>query len=219
MLLCTFFKFQIGVHISDVTHYLEFFSPLDLEVSKRATTIYMPHKAYHMLPEKLCQLCSLTAGKDKLTFSVIWEITPDAEIVKHRFAKTVIRSCCQMSYESAQALIDNPTKSWPKDFLDVKGDHTMSTLSDIVNRLFKLSVQLRKKRFINGALRLDQPKLQICIDTDLSLQQGFPIPTNYYLEERKISNRCDFYLFIFPLIFHYIILISHYITFILCTKK
>lgn len=187
------------MHISDVTHYLEFFSPLDVEVSKRATTIYMPHKAYHMLPEKLSQLCSLTAGKDKLAFSVIWEMTPDAEIVKHRFAKTVIRSCCQMSYESAQAMIDNPEKSWPKDFLDVKGDHTMSTLSDIVNKLFKLSIQLRRKRFINGALRLDQPKLQIRIDANLSLEHGFPIPINYYLDGKNDSHKYDFFLFIFPL--------------------
>nr|XP_012226753.1 PREDICTED: DIS3-like exonuclease 2 [Linepithema humile] len=179
---------EIGVHISDVTHYLEFLSPLDVEVSKRATTIYMPHKAYHMLPEELSQLCSLAAGKDKLAFSVIWEMTPDAKIVKYRFAKTVIKSCCQMSYESAQAMIDNPEKSWPTDFLDIKGDHTISTLSDIINRLFKLSIQLRNIRFSNGALRLDQPKLQISIDANLSQKHGFPTPTNFYLDGKRDSN-------------------------------
>ncbi|XP_067214093.1 DIS3-like exonuclease 2 isoform X2 [Linepithema humile] len=179
---------EIGVHISDVTHYLEFLSPLDVEVSKRATTINMPHKTYHMLPEKLMQLCSLAAGKDKLAFSVIWEMTPDGKIVKNRFAKTVIRSCCQMSYESAQAMIDNPEKSWPTDFLDIKGDHTISTLSNIINRLFKLSIQLRNIRFSNGALRLDQPKLQISIDANLSQKHGFPTPTNFYLDGKRDSN-------------------------------
>ncbi|XP_067214088.1 DIS3-like exonuclease 2 isoform X2 [Linepithema humile] len=181
-------NYEIGVHISDVTHYLEFLSPLDVEVSKRATTIYMPHKTYHMLPEKLIQLCSLAAGKDKLAFSVIWEMTPDGKIVKNRFAKTVIRSCCQMSHESAQAMIDNPEKSWPTDFVYINGDHTISTLSNIINRLFKLSIQLRKIRFSNGALRLNQPKLQISIDANLSLKNGFPTPTNFYLEEKKDSN-------------------------------
>nr|XP_012226722.1 PREDICTED: DIS3-like exonuclease 2 isoform X3 [Linepithema humile] len=181
-------NYEIGVHISDVTHYLEFLSQLDVEVSKRATTIYMPHKAYHMLPEELIQLCSLAAGKDKLAFSVIWEMTPEAKIVKNRFAKTVIRSCCQMSYESAQAMIDNPEKLWPTDFLDIKGDHTISTLSDIINRLFKLSIQLQKIRFSNGALRLDQPKLQISIDDNLSKKHRFPMPTNFYLLEKKDSN-------------------------------
>ncbi|KAL6262203.1 hypothetical protein P5V15_007300 [Pogonomyrmex californicus] len=181
-------NYEIAVHISDVTHYLKFFSPLDKEVSKRATSVYLPHMTYHMLPEKLCKVCSLLPGKDRLAFSVIWEVTPNAEIVKHRFARTVVRSCCQMSYESAQAMIDNPGKSWPKDFLDIKADYTASLLSDIVNKLFKLSTQLRRKRFVNGALKLDQPKLQICIDTRLSQDYGMPIPINYYLYEVKDSN-------------------------------
>ncbi|XP_011696304.1 PREDICTED: DIS3-like exonuclease 2 [Wasmannia auropunctata] len=181
-------NYEIGVHISDVTHYLEFFSPLDMEVLKRATTVYLPHMTSHMLPEKLCKVCSLLPGKDKLAFSVIWEITPDAEIVKHRFARTVVRSCCQMSYDSAQAMIDDPNKSWPEDFLDIKGDYTASLLSDKVNKLFKLSTQLRDKRFVNGALRLDKPKLQIHIDPKLSRECGIPIPVNYCVYERIDSN-------------------------------
>lgn len=185
------------MHISDVTHYLKFFSPLDMEVSKRATSIYLPHTTYHMLPEKLCQICSLSAGEDKLAFSIIWEMTSDAEIVKHRFAKTVIRSCCQMSYDMAQAMIENPVKSQFKDFLDTKGNYTMSSLSNVVNNLFKLSNQLRNKRFDNGALMLDQPKLQICMDTMLSQEHKIPMPVNYRLEEKKDSNRCSFHSFIY----------------------
>lgn len=143
----------------------------------------------HMLPEQLCKICSLLPGQDRLAFSIIWEITPDAEIVKYRFAKTVIRSCCQMSYDSAQAMLDDPKKSWPEDFLDIKGNYTVSLLSDIVNKLFKLSTLLQNKRFVNGALRLDQPKLQICIDPTISQEYGIPIPVNYYVHERKDSNR------------------------------
>ncbi|XP_072748789.1 DIS3-like exonuclease 2 [Anoplolepis gracilipes] len=181
-------NYEVGVHISDVTHYLKFSSPLDVEVSKRATTIYLPHKTYHMLPEKFCQVCSLSAGKDRLSFSVIWEMTPNAEIVKHRFAKTIIRSCCQMSYDMAQAMIENQEETQSKEFLDIKGNYTVSSLSDVVNNLFKLSSQLRNKRFDNGALRLDQPKLQICMDSTLSQEHGIPIPVNYCLEERKESK-------------------------------
>lgn len=167
-----------------------------MEVQKRATTIYLPHMTSHMLPEKLCKVCSLLPGKDRLAFSVIWEMTPETEIVKHRFAKTVIRSCCQMSYDSAQAMIDNPEKSWPEDFLDIKGNYTASSLSDIVNKLFKLSTQLQNKRFVNGALRLDQPKLQIHIDLTLSQEHGIPIPINYYIYKRNDSNRWIFLLFL-----------------------
>ncbi|KYQ51116.1 DIS3-like exonuclease 2 [Trachymyrmex zeteki] len=181
-------NYEIGVHISDVTYYLKFSSPLDNEVLKRATTVYLPHMTSHMLPEELCKVCSLFPGKDKLAFSVIWEMTPEAEIVKHRFAKTVIRSCCQMSYDSAQAMLDDPEKSWPKDFLDIKGDYTASLLSDLVNKLFKLSTQLQNKRFVNGALRLNKPTLQICIDPVLSQEHGIPIPTDYYVHERIDSN-------------------------------
>jgi len=198
------------VHISDVTHYLKFSSPLDVEVSKRATSIYLPHTTYHMLPEKLCQICSLSAGKDRLAFSVIWEMTSDAEIVKHHFAKTIVRSCCQLSYDMAQAMIENPEKTQFQNSLNIKGNYTVSSLSNVVNNLFKLSNQLRNKRFDNGALRLDQPKLQICIDTILSQEQGIPIPVNYHLEERKDSNRCSFHLFIFSLTYE-IMFILHYI--------
>ncbi|XP_012533692.1 DIS3-like exonuclease 2 isoform X2 [Monomorium pharaonis] len=181
-------NYEIAVHISDVTHYLEFFSPLDKEVLKRATTVYLPHMTSHMLPEQLCKVCSLLPGKDRLAFSVIWEITLNAEIIKHRFAKTVIRSCCQMSYDSAQIMIDNPDKSWPEDFLEIKGDYTVSLLSDIVNKLFKLSTQLQKKRFVHGALRLDQPKLHIRLDFTNSQEHGIPIPVDYCTYERNSSN-------------------------------
>jgi len=177
-----------------------------MEVLKRATTVYLPHMTSHMLPEQLCKVCSLLPGKDKLAFSVIWELTPDAEIVTHRFAKTVIRSCCQMSYDSAQAMIDNPEKSWPEDFLDIKGDYTASLLSDIVNKLFKLSIQLQNRRFTNGALRLDKPKLQIHIDPTLSQEYGIPIPVKYYIDERKDSNRWIF-LLIFTDIYYLFILL------------
>lgn len=158
----------------------------------------------HMLPEQLCKVCSLLPGKDRLAFSIIWEITPDAEIVKHRFAKTVIRSCCQMSYDSAQAMLDDPEKSWPEDFLDIKGDYTASLLSDIVNKLFKLSTLLQNKRFVNGALRLDQPKLQMCIDPTLSQKYGVPIPVKYYVHERKDSNRSIFFQILVFLLIYYI---------------
>lgn len=160
-----------------------------MEVLKRAITVYLPHMTSHMLPEGLCKVCSLLPGVDRLAFSVIWEITPNAEVLNHRFAKTVIKSCCQMSYDSAQAMIDDSEKSWPEDFLDIKGDYTASLLSDKVNKLFKLSTQLQNKRFVNGALKLEQPKLQIHIDPTIREKYGIPIPINYYMYERKDSNR------------------------------
>lgn len=175
-----------------------------MEVSKRATTVYLPYMTSHMLPEQLCKVCSLLPGKDKLAFSVIWEMAPNAEIVKYRFTKTVIRSCCQMSYDSAQAMIDNPEKSWPEDFLDIKGSYTAAFLSDIVNKLFKLSTHLQNGRFAGGALRLDKPKLQIRLDPTLSQECKIPIPVDYYVCERISSNRWIFQLFIATDLYYYI---------------
>ncbi|XP_006565708.1 DIS3-like exonuclease 2 isoform X2 [Apis mellifera] len=176
-------NYEIGVHISDVTHYMEFLSPLDIQVSKRATTIYMTDNVYHMLPKQLCQICSLSPGQDKLAFSVIWEITRNAEIVKYRFAKTIIRSCCQMSYYHAQKFIENPKNNWPDDFLSINGNFNFNDLSIKVNILHNLAIQMRKKRFQNGALQIDQPKLYVKIDRITGL------PISYNIEEQKDSNR------------------------------
>ncbi|KOC68745.1 DIS3-like exonuclease 2 [Habropoda laboriosa] len=176
-------NFEIGVHISDVTHYLEFLSPLDIQVSKRATTVYMTDNVYHMLPKQLCQLCSLLPGQDKLAFSVIWEITRNAEIVKHRFAKTIIKSCCQMAYQHAQKFIEHPENNWSDDFLKINGNFSINDLSMKVNILHDLATQIRAKRFQNGALQIDQPKLHVRIDKITSL------PISYCIEEQHDSNR------------------------------
>ncbi|XP_020288243.1 DIS3-like exonuclease 2 [Pseudomyrmex gracilis] len=182
-------NYEIGIHIADVTHYLEFFSPLDKAVSSRATTVYMPYTAYQMLPEVLCKICSLSSGKDSLTFSVIYEMTPYGDVVNYRFAKTVIRSCCKMSYETVQDMIENPDKSRPEDFLDIKGDYTLSMISDAVNRLLEVAEELEDKRFANGALRLDLPKLRAWLDSSLKNNQESKLFPKFYLEETKDSHK------------------------------
>ncbi|XP_071870532.1 DIS3-like exonuclease 2 isoform X1 [Bombus fervidus] len=176
-------NYEIGVHISDVTHYVEFLSPLDTQVSKRATTIYMADNVYHMLPKELCQVCSLSPGQDKLAFSVIWEMTQDAKVVKHRFAKTVIRSCCQMSYQHVQKMIENPEYNWPDNSIYIDGNYKLNDLSIKVNILHNLAIQMRKRRFQNGALQIDQPKLYVRIDRITGL------PISYNIEEQQDSNR------------------------------
>ncbi|XP_076183588.1 DIS3-like exonuclease 2 [Ptiloglossa arizonensis] len=176
-------NYEIGIHISDVTYYLEFLSPLDIQVAKRATTVYMTDTAHHMLPNQLCQICSLLPGQDKLAFSVVYEITPNAKIVKHRFAKTVIKSCCQMTYQHAQKFIKNPKNDWHDDFLNITGNFNPNDLSVKVNILHNLAVQMRNVRFANGALQINQPKLQVIIDKTTGL------PKSYSIEEQNDSNR------------------------------
>ncbi|XP_014219455.1 DIS3-like exonuclease 2 [Copidosoma floridanum] len=175
-------NFEIGIHISDVTHFLEAFSPLDRVVAERATTVYMVDNVYHMLPKQLCLVCSLLPGQDKLAFSVMLEVNPMGEILNCRFCKSVINSCCQMSYQQAQIMIDNDEYDWEKDgSLKIHGDYTPADLTKIVKNLYQISRHLNKKRFDEGALKIDQPKLYVTLD-----ENG--IPVSYNLEERRESN-------------------------------
>ena len=203
------------MHISDVTHYLEAFSPLDMKVADRATTVYLVDNVYHMLPKQLCQVCSLLPGQSKLAFSVIWEITSTAEVIRHRFAKTVIMSCCQMAYGQAQAMIENPSYDWSKDAsLNIKGNFQASQLCEIVNNLYKLSSQMRERRFSTGALKIDQPKLYISLDKETG------IPVSCSIEEQKESNRfiisnyfsklVYFLFFVYSIIFLFFSLIEEF---------
>lgn len=167
-----------------MTHYLKAFSPLDEEVSKRATTVYLVNAVHHMLPKSLCNVCSLLPGKKKLAFSVIWEMTPEAEVVDHRFAKTVIKSCYQMSYEQAQTMINESTGEWTAlNLADLSSDEPPKQIREVVTDLYKLSSQLRERRFADGALSINQPKLQILLDNETK------IPISYRIEERQESNR------------------------------
>ncbi|KAJ8679012.1 hypothetical protein QAD02_014799 [Eretmocerus hayati] len=185
-LSCTILEngnYEVGVHIADVTHFLEAFSPLDRVVATRATTVYMVDNVYHMLPKQLCMACSLLPGRDKLAFSVILEMNPDAEVINYRFSKTVMNSCCQMSYDQAQIMIDDESYDWEKDgTLKIAGNYKPTDLVKIVKNLYDLSMRLKKRRFDEGALRIDQPKLCVFLDRESG------IPTSYKLEEKKESN-------------------------------
>lgn len=155
-------NYEIGVHISDVTHHLTEGTKLDEKVAQRATTIYMVDKAYHMLPDDLCYLCSLFPDLDKLAFSVIWEITKDAEVISHRLTKSVIHSCCKLSYEHAQGILDDSidVKDFPEIYNDFKFDDVCKTIKALGN----IAAILRKNRFEGGSLRIDQPKVYFTLN-------------------------------------------------------
>lgn len=175
-------NYEIGVHISDVAHFLTENTILDEKVAEKATTIYMVERAYHMLPDDLCMLCSLFPGVDKLAFSVFWEMTEDAIVIKHRFAKTVIQSCCQLAYDHAQAVLDN-VEDAETTFPEFYNGFNFKDIQQRIKILGKLSAILRKKRFGGGALRLDQPKVSF----HLSPTNG--LPESYWIYESKESHQ------------------------------
>ena len=98
--------YQVGVHIADVTHYVLPDTDIDDEAYRKGTTIYEVNRVTPMLPERLCNdLCSLRPNEDKLCMSVIFTMTADAKVVKHKICRTVIRSDFRLTYEQAQALL------------------------------------------------------------------------------------------------------------------
>lgn len=112
-------NYQVGVHIADVSHFVKENTAMDLEASRRGTTVYLVDKRIDMLPALLgTNLCSLRSNVDRLAFSCIWvsflyfalmvkEMTPDAQVVDVQFSKSVIRSRHSFTYDEAQARLDD----------------------------------------------------------------------------------------------------------------
>ncbi|XP_054556140.1 DIS3-like exonuclease 2 isoform X2 [Talpa occidentalis] len=177
--------FEVGVHIADVSYFVPEGSDLDKVAAQRATSVYLVQKVIPMLPRLLCEeLCSLNPMTDKLTFSVIWTLTPEGKILDEWFGRTVICSCTKLSYEHAQSMIESPPGKIPATELPpISPEHTSEEVHRAVLSLHAIAKQLRKQRFAGGALRLDQLKLAFTLDHETGLPQGC------YIYEYRDSNK------------------------------
>ncbi|WEW55727.1 exosome catalytic subunit dis3 [Emydomyces testavorans] len=148
-------NFEIGVHIADVSHFVRPNNAMDSEASMRGTTVYLVDKRIDMLPMLLgTDLCSLKPHVERFAFSVIWEMTPNAEIVSANFTKSVIFSKEAFSYEQAQLRIDDKSKN--------------DDLTQSMRTLLHLSKILRQKRMDAGALNLASPEVRIETESELN---------------------------------------------------
>ena len=148
-------NYEVGVHIADVSHFVKPNNAMDSEASMRGTTVYLVDKRIDMLPTLLgTDLCSLKPYVERYAFSVIWALSPDAEIVNSMFTKSVIRSREAFSYEQAQLRIDDKSQ---KDDL-TKG----------MRALLHLSKKLRQKRMDAGALNLASPEVRVQAESETS---------------------------------------------------
>ena len=148
-------NYEIGVHIADVSHYVEPETALDKEAYHRATSVYLPDRVNPMLPEHISNvLCSLRPHEDKLTFSAIFQITPKAEVKQYWLGKTVIHSDHRFTYEEVQAIIEEKA-----------GLHAEEILL-----LNELAQKFRKKRFSNGAISFSSQEVRFKLD-----EKGNPI--------------------------------------------
>lgn len=157
-------NFEIGVHIADVSYYVKPGSLMDQEAQARGTSVYLVDRTVPMLPEKLSnKLCSLRPNEDKLTFSAVFEITPDANVVDRWFGRTVICSDYRFDYEGAQKIIESEGKE-PED------PAISQEIRDAVLELNRLASIMRKRRFSSGAISFERPEMKVEVD-----EKGKPI--------------------------------------------
>ncbi|KAJ2609274.1 exosome catalytic subunit dis3, partial [Coemansia sp. RSA 1285] len=146
-------NFQVGVHIADVTNFVKPGTAMDKEAAYRSTTVYLVDKRIDMLPELLgTNLCSLMSKVDRLAFSCIWEVDPEANIVSATFHKSVIHSKASLTYEEAQNRIDDPSMN--------------DSITNSIRLLNTLAKSLRKRRMEAGALTLSSPEVRFRLEND-----------------------------------------------------
>ena len=160
-------NYEIGVHIADVTHYVLPGSNLEAEAYKRATSVYLVDRVVPMLPEKLSNgLCSLRPNEDKLTFSAVFELTPDARIVNEWFGRTAIHSNRRFAYEEAQDILNANS-----------GDYL-----EELRLLNELAYKLRDERFKHGAINFETVEVRFRLD-----ENGMPLAV--YPKIRQDTNK------------------------------
>ncbi|KAA0719532.1 DIS3-like exonuclease 2 [Triplophysa tibetana] len=178
-------NFEVGVHIADVSYFVEQGNALDQIASRRATSVYLVQKVIPMLPRLLCEeLCSLNPLTDRLTFSVVWKLSPEGKILSEWFGRSVICSCIKLSYDHAQSMIQAPDKSFSAEELPpCSPNHSIQEIQEAVINLHNIAEQLRAQRFEGGALRLDQMKLSFTLDKASGMPQGC------YVYQYRDSNK------------------------------
>jgi ribonuclease R len=140
---------EVGVHIADVTHYVQLNTELEKEAANRATSVYLVDRTIPMLPEKLSNnLCSLRPNEDKLTFSAVFELDSEAKIVKEWFGRTVIHSDKRFAYEEAQITLDGESELYKKELL---------TLNELAHKL-------RTARFKAGSISFETVEVKFVLD-------------------------------------------------------
>lgn len=167
-------NFEVGVHIADVSHFVKPNNAMDVEASIRGTTVYLVDKRIDMLPVLLgTDLCSLKPYVERYAFSTIWELSPNADIIKVEFTKSVIKSREAFSYEQAQIRIDD---------LSQKDELTTG-----MRALLMLSRTLKQKRMDAGALSLSSPEVKVQTESETSdpidVQTKQLLDTNSLVEE------------------------------------
>lgn len=165
---------KLGVHIADVTNYVQEKSALDREALKRGTSVYLADRVIPMLPHKLSNgICSLNAGENRLALSCIMTVDKKGEIVDHVIAETVIRVDQRMSYTSVAKILEAQ---------DEKERQKYEKLVPMFEQMAEVSGLLRERRKKRGAIDFDFPETKMILD-----EQGRPVELKPY--ERNVATK------------------------------
>ena len=168
---------EVGVHIADVTWFVREGTPIDVEAMNRSTSVYLADRRIDMFPKPLTEdICSLREKVDRFAFSVLWEMTPAADVVGVRFCRSLIRSRHSFSYEEAQSRIDNA--------------QLHDGVTEGLRLLMALARVLKARRLAAGALVLGSTEIKFTKDenyqpVDMELYQHFD--TNMMVEEWMLA--------------------------------
>jgi len=184
-------NYEIGIHIADVSHYLEPKTILDDEAYDRATSVYLVDRVVPMLPEMLSNgVCSLRPNEEKLTFSAVFEMNQKAQIVNQWFGRTVTYSDQRFAYEEAQSIIENCTLSddikaytMPLETSIIDEEYTVTPeIVEATLQMDKLAKILRKKRMQQGAISFDRVEVKFNLDENAN-------PIGVFFKESKDANK------------------------------
>ena len=177
-------NYEIGIHIADVSHYVQPKTILDAEAYERATSVYLVDRVVPMLPEMLSNgVCSLRPNEEKLTFSAVFEINEKAQIIKQWFGRTITYSDKRFAYEEAQAIIENKNNIVPANVSLTGQEYKVDdAIVEAILKLDELAKILRKKRMKQGAISFDRVEVKFHLDEAAN-------PVGVYFKEAKDANK------------------------------
>lgn len=185
-------NYEIGIHIADVSHYLQPKTKLDDEAYDRATSVYLVDRVVPMLPEMLSNgVCSLRPNEEKLTFSAVFEMNEKAQIINQWFGRTVTYSDKRFAYEEAQALIEanlaeeaqEIQHEVPASVSLTNEAYTVDTeIVTAILKLDELAKKMRKNRMKAGAISFDKVEVKFHLDEKAN-------PIGVFFKETKDANK------------------------------
>jgi ribonuclease R len=167
-------NYILGVHIADVSNYVQEHSALDVEALKRGTSVYLVDRVIPMLPHALSNgICSLNQGENRLALSCIMTINPKGEVIDHEIAETVIKVDRRMTYTNVKKILEDEDPSVIAEYEE---------LVPMFERMEKLAELLRKRRMKRGSIDFDFPETKVRLD-----QNGTPIDIAPY--DRNVATK------------------------------